>query len=182
MKKALAFFDKGGNTMKKLTAFLALLLCSASLIAAQDTELRIKDALDNLSARTRRPVEVSVGPVTIAGTNTPAALSRYLADKITLFAANNPGFKVVRPTRGVKRAAADGTLKGKITGTYTLRGNSVDVTLDLIDETDNAVLSTTRFSIPLSEMEAMGIALFPANDKTEMEALRPVVSSASTTL
>jgi hypothetical protein len=41
--------------------------------------------------------------------------------------------------------------------------------LSLISDTDSAVLSTTRFTIPVSELEKLGIALLPENAVTEKE-------------
>jgi hypothetical protein len=87
---------------------------------------------------------------------------------LELYAVNNTLFKVVQPTRGVG-VRQNGPQKGKISGTYRKVGGNVEVTLKLIDTGDNRTMQMATFSLPVSDLEKMDIALFPANNATEAE-------------
>jgi hypothetical protein len=153
---------------KRIFAVFYLALATSSFIFAQDINQKIRSAVDALSAGRNSPIEVNIEPVTIDGTDTPTALSRYLADRIELSAVNNTLFKIVQPTRGVG-ARTGGPQKGKITGTYRKAGSNVDITLKLTGAADNQIMTMANFSIPISELEKLEIAIFPANIKSEKE-------------
>jgi hypothetical protein len=167
--------------MKKIVLVLGLILLVAGAVFAEEAApqiaLQVKNAVDTLAARVNGAMEVSIGPVTLANTGTPSALSRYLIDRINLFAANNAKFNVVRPAHDVSRRITGGTPHGTITGSYALNGAAVDVRLELlalpalINGAANSAIGTARFSVPLSELEKMGVAVFPANDRTAAEVL-----------
>jgi hypothetical protein len=154
--------------MKRFVLLGTLLLSAASLILAQDIDQKVRSAVDTLSAGRNRALEVNIEPVTIDGTGTPTALSRYLADKLELYTVSNTLFTVVQPTRGVGQRTG-GAQKGKISGTYRKVGSNVEVTLKLIGVADNRTMQMANFSIPISELEKLEIAIVPANGKSEKE-------------
>jgi hypothetical protein len=160
--------------MKNNVLLLSVFLLSVSFVTAQSFNLEIKNAVDELAARLNAPIEVNISPVTIEGTDTPTGLTQYLGRKINEFAVNNSKslFKIVQPTRGIAPVrTSGGPQKGKITGTYAKQGNSVEVTLSLIDEASNVTIGTKSFLIPLNELQALDIAIFPANDTGEKEVI-----------
>ncbi|GHV74471.1 hypothetical protein AGMMS49940_17730 [Spirochaetia bacterium] len=147
-----------------------VLLCAAAL-SAQSIDAKVKEAVDDLVSRRNVVIEVSIRPVTIAGTDTPTDLSQRLYTKINLFAGNNSRKYRVVNTRGAGRppVAVDGTEKGEITGTYTTEGDSVVVTLTLISIKYNSTIRSSVFKIPIKELEDLGIAIKPENAKNENE-------------
>jgi hypothetical protein len=62
----------------------------------QDINQKVRSAVDTLSTGRNSAIEVSIEPVTVDGTGTPTAFSRYLAGKLELYAVNNTLFKVVQ--------------------------------------------------------------------------------------
>jgi hypothetical protein len=73
-------------------------------------------------------------------------------------------------SRGIA-ALRQAARKNSIAGTYTKRGNAVEVILRLVTENadSNTIVKASVFSIPLVELEKWGIALLPDNNKTEEE-------------
>ncbi|GHV23653.1 hypothetical protein FACS189494_11750 [Spirochaetia bacterium] len=145
-----------------------VLLCAAAL-SAQNIDAKVKEAVDELVSRRNRVIEVSISPVTIADTNTPTEFSSVLGTKINRIAGNHTKYRVVPATRGFKQSQAGGTEKGKITGTYMKIGDAVEVTLTLVSDSDGATINSTAFTVPISELEKLGIAILPANIKSEKE-------------
>ena len=156
--------------MKKKMALIGVFvpLCAVALYA-QNIDAQVKQAVDGLVSRINKPIEVSISPVTIAGTDTPTEFSRFIGDKICLSAVDNTRYKVIAPTRGMPPQNS-GALKGKITGTYRQEGDSVNVMLSLISDIDNSLLNAKSFLIPIGELEKLCIAILPADVKNEQEA------------
>jgi hypothetical protein len=104
-----------------LILFLTV-LTGAALFAQDNITTQIKQAVDNLATRLNRPLEITISPVTIEGSDTPTALSRFLAGKINLFASTHAMFKVFAPSRsrGVGSKQQSDSQTGKITGNRVL--------------------------------------------------------------
>jgi hypothetical protein len=155
--------------MKKLFLAAWAVLLPFTPLAAQTLNLELKKAVDGLGARFNRAIEVRILPVTLAETDTPTAFSEYLLTKISQFAANTSCFNVASPDRYRSLAAPQNTDRASISGVYTRLGSSVDVTLYLIAEADNLIMSSVSFTVPLAELEAIGLSLLPPDAKTEAE-------------
>jgi hypothetical protein len=136
---------------------------------AQEIDTRVKKAVDDLAVRLNRPIEVIIETPTIDGSDTPTALSRYLANKVSVFAASNNLYRVKTPSaaRGINVGRSGGSDTGKITGTYTLLTDSVEVTFKLFS--DNTLLGSQIFVIPKAELDKLGLDILPANLRTEQE-------------
>jgi hypothetical protein len=152
--------------MKKLFLAFCLVFCAAAL-PAEDIDGVIKKAVDGLSSRLLYPLEVSVGDINLAGTESPSAFSRYLSNRIMAHAPNNLMFRVVPPSRGITRVTPGGPEKGVITGVFLREGAIVRVTLRLVTEPGGAVLNTRDFSVSTAELRRLGIALLPENTTLE---------------
>jgi hypothetical protein len=163
--------SKRNVKQKMIVAGLALFVCASGF--AEDMDAKIKTAVDELILRLDAPIEVSVGLVTIAETNTPTAFSRYLHTKINFFAVSNGMYRVVENSsgsRGVSRVRPAGGQAGEITGVYQKLGGNVEVMLYLKPRSGGTAISSSSFSVPVSELEKMDIAVLPANNATEIEA------------
>jgi hypothetical protein len=141
----------------------------AVLVNAQDIDGAVKKAVDSLAAPLNVPMEISVGQVTVAGSGTPSALSRYLAGKINHHAINNSLYRVVPVTRGPPPVRSGNVQKGVISGSFALIGGVVEVTLDLASETSGRAIASQSFTIPVSSLEEMGINVLPENLATQAE-------------
>jgi hypothetical protein len=157
------------KAMKKIIlAVLLVLVCASGF--AEDIDAKIKKAVDDLVVRLNAPMEVSIGLITIAETNTPTAFSRYLHTKINFFAVSNNMYRVVEnsgSTRSVNRVRPAGTQPGEISGTYQKLGKTVEVMLYL--KSGSGAVASSSFTIPLSELEKMDLAVLPANTTTETQ-------------
>jgi hypothetical protein len=167
--------------MKKLLFAFCLVFCAAAL-PAEDIDGVVKKAVDDLSSRLLYPLEVSVGDINLAGTESPSAFSRYLSNRIMAHAPNNLMFRVVPLSRSINRVSPGGPEKGVITGVFLREGAIVRVTLRLITEPGGEVLDTRDFSISAAELERLGIALLPENTtleeiKKREELLKPSAST-----
>lgn len=153
--------------MKKLFLAACFLFCAAAALLAEDIDGVVKRAVDGLSSRILYPLEVSVGDINLAGTESPSAFSRYLSNRIMAHAPNNLMFKVVPLSRGIDRVAPGGPERGVITGVFLREGAIVRVTLRLVTEPGGVVLDTRDFSVSAAELERLGIALLPENATLE---------------
>jgi hypothetical protein len=156
--------------MKKI--FFGFFLAALTVIGlfAQDViNEKVRRAIDGLTARINRPIEVTIAPVTIEGSDTPTALSRFLAGKINLFASNHTKYKVVLPTRGIGRKQQNDSQGGKITGTYQVLGDRVDVTLTLVSENNGQILGSSNFTVLAAELKNLGLDILPQNTTTVEE-------------
>jgi hypothetical protein len=154
-----------------------MLFCTA-LITAQDIDAKVKKAVNDLivSARINVQLQVSIEPVNISNTGSVSEFSGYLTSKIAQHATNNRMYQVVPGTRTILKArnsnqSGTNTPRGKIEGTFTRLGNLIEVTIYLISETNNMRLASNSFTIPVADIEQMGLALLPANIKTQGEVL-----------
>ncbi|MDR2047894.1 MAG: DUF4384 domain-containing protein [Treponema sp.] len=167
--------------MKKL--FVALCLLACALLPAEDLDGVVKRAVDGLASRLLYPLEVSVGGINLAGTESPSAFSRYLSNRILAHAPNNLKFRVVPPSRGIDRVGPGAPEKGLITGVFLREGAVVRVTLRLVTEPGGVVLDTRDFNVSAAELERLGIALLPENTtleeiKKREDLLNPPASAA----
>jgi hypothetical protein len=155
------------------TAFSILLVFPLCVnIFSQDMDAKIKKAVDELVVQLNAPMNVNIGPITIAETNTPTAFSRYLHTKIKSFAAGNSMYRVVEnsgETRGVNRIRPGNERSGELTGVYHKIGPNVEVVLYLKPLSGSAVISSSSFSIPAPDLERMELAILPANNITETQ-------------
>jgi hypothetical protein len=155
--------------MKKLFLAACFLFCAAALLLAEDIDGVVKTAVDGLASRLLYPLEVSVGDINLAGTESPSAFSRYLSNRILAHAPGNRMFRVVPPSRGIERITLGGPEKGVISGVFLREGDRVRVTIRLITEPGGAVLDTRDFSVSVAELERLGIAILPENTVTPEE-------------
>jgi hypothetical protein len=154
--------------MKKNLLAVTLLAAGAVLLAAQDIDTSIKNAVDGLASRLNTVLEMSIGDITLAGTDTVSALSRNLQGRIEHHASNNPRMKVVARSRGLNRASD--RQKGIIRGTFVLEGDMVRVTIKLVSDPDGVSLGSREFTIPVAELDRLGIAILPDNIKDQNDA------------
>jgi hypothetical protein len=156
--------------MKKAFFVFFLAVLTVTGLSAQDAiNENVSRAVDKLASRINRPIEVTITPVTIEGSDTPTALSRFLAGRINIFASNHTKYKVVLPARGIGRKQQSDSQRGKITGTYQILKDSVDVTLTLVSETDGRSLGVSNFTVPVAELKDLGLDILPQNTTTVEE-------------
>ena len=118
---------------------------------SDDMEAGIKKTVDTLAARLQIPTETRVGPFTLTGTDVPTGLSRFLNERVTHYARNNPKFRIV-----------ENNPKAALTGFFTKRNDRVDVTLELI--TDNGDGDGSQiFSLSVAELARLDISIEPEN-------------------
>jgi hypothetical protein len=154
--------------MKKIIVAVTLLAAGAALLAAQDIDAGVKNAVDGLASRLNTVLEMSIGDITLAGTDTVSALSRNLQGRIEHHASNNPRMKVVVRSRGLNRVSD--RQKGIIRGTFVREGDMVRVTLKLVSDPGGVSLSSREFTIPVAELDRLGIAILPDNIKDQDDA------------
>ena len=155
--------------MKKMVLLCACIVAGAAFLMADDMDGLIKKAVDSLASRLTAPVEVSVESLFLEGTTSPSAFSRHLANRINAHAPANPLFRVVSPSRGIFRPMPGGPQKCVIRGGFLREGNLVRVTLRLVEEGRNFIMDSRDFTVPVSELEQLNIALLPDNFKTVEE-------------
>jgi hypothetical protein len=148
---------------------VTFLVAGVTLLAAQENiDGSVKNAVDSLASRLNTVLEVSIGDVTLAGTDTVSALSRNLRGRIEHHASNNPRMKVVARSRGLDRVS--GRQKGIILGTFIREGDMVRVTLKLVSDPGGVSLGSREFTIPVAELDRLGIAILPDNIKDQDDA------------
>jgi hypothetical protein len=153
--------------MKKKFFLIGLiaLVCTAFL-AAQDLDTRIEAAVAELAATVSTPVTVAVYPVPLAGSETTSALSRYLYGKITYFVNKNNKLLLSPSSRGTENTA-----QSRIEGSYTERGNTIDITLSLVSGA-NKNIGAANFRITKVELQELRIEWLPGNRVTQNDAQR----------
>jgi len=159
--------------MKKSVLFIVLLFLLCANVFSQDMDGKIKKAVDDLVVRLNAPINVNIGLITIAETATPTAFSRYLHTKIMSSAAGNGMYRVVEnpgETRGVNRVRPGNEQRGELTGVYHKIGSNVEVTLYLKPLSGGAVIASSSFAVPVSDLEKMQLAILPANNTEETQA------------
>jgi hypothetical protein len=158
------------DKMKKTGfVFFLAVLAFTGLFSQDIINDKVRQAIDGLAVRINRPIEVTIAPITIEGSDTPTALSRFLAGKINLFASNHTKYKVILPVRGVGRRQQNDSQAGKITGTYQVLGETVDVTLTLVSESSGQILGSSNFTVPAPDLKNLGLDLLPQNAATVQE-------------
>lgn len=153
--------------MKRLFLTVWAVLLPFAPLAAQTLNLELKKAVDGLGSRFNRVIEVRVLPPTIEGTDTPAAFSQYLMTKISHFAVNNAVFNVTSATRAI--TPVRNTDRAFIGGSYSRRGASVEVILNLIAEADDRIMASVSFTVPVAELEAEGLDILPPDAASEAD-------------
>jgi hypothetical protein len=159
--------------MRRSILFVPLAFLLWGNVFSQDIDGKIKKAVDELAVRLNAPMNVNIGPITISETSTSTAFSRYLYTKIKSFAAGNGMYRVMEnpgETRGTNRVRPVSEQSGELTGVYHKVGSNVEVTLYLKPLSGGTVISSSGFSILVSELEKMELAILPANNVTETQA------------
>jgi len=156
--------------MKKLLVFVGLCCLCGIFANAQELEKGVQNAMNELTKRLRTRLEVSIGSLTLEGTDAPTPFSRQLSTLVHRYADNIPlYFKVVGLSQsrgGPKRP--EGPPRGIIKGTFAQRGNRVEVFLYLVSDPDGTSLGTSPlFTFPLAELSDN--ALVPENEKSVRE-------------
>jgi hypothetical protein len=124
----------------------------------QAVEAGIKKAVDTLAAGLKTQTDTFIGPFTMAGTDIPSELSIFLTEKATHYAKNNQGrkYRIVDGEPGNKTV---------LNGFFRKQNDRVNVTFELSTPGKDADGSQI-FSIALSVLNQMGIAVEPENVKT----------------
>jgi len=137
----------------------------------EEIEEGIKKAIDALSLTLKNQTETNIGPFSLTGTDIPTGLSRYLTERVTHHAINNPGKKF----RVNRENAKENNKIVKITGFFTRRNNQVDVTLELINANGDTE-GSQYFSIAVDYLTTNGIAIDPENKNIVTE--KPIIDPA----
>jgi len=153
--------------MKKVFLLFCLSFVCVTFLAAQEIDGKVREAINHLASRLTIPMDISIGTVTLDGTDTPSGFSRFLTGRITHYADNNDLFRVVPLTRGAPPVRPIGSQGGTISGSFMVLGDRVDVTLRLVSDSGSS-LGSQYFNISVAELRAMGIAIEPEN----MQAVR----------
>ena len=147
--------------MKKLLLLVCIGYLCVTMLTAQQLENSVRDAVVRLSDRLLRPLDVSIGSMTLDDGTTVSPFSRQLYNLVLDYATNNvPRFRVVEVTRGPRQP--DGQQRGTIKGTFAKRNDMVEVFLILVSA-DGTSLGSHRFTFPLTELTQRGISLEPEN-------------------
>jgi hypothetical protein len=122
-----------------------------------DIEDGLKNAVDALAQGLPSPTEVAIGPFTMAGTEIPTGLSRYLTEAITFFAETNMDHKYI-----VKENEADFSQITVLHGFFTRRDDLIDLTLEIVNPNGDVNGSKT-LTASVSVLADLGIAIEPEN-------------------
>ena len=155
--------------MKKGLLFLCLCFVNVSLMTAQELDNEVRKAVNELSTKAGRRLDVSIGAMTLQGTEVTSALSNYLYNTVRHYASNNYLFQVIQATRGEPTKRQSDNQKGTITGNFAERGNMVEINLYLVRDTDGMNIGSSRFTVPKEELNRLGIAIEPENMKAVHE-------------
>lgn len=155
--------------MKKLALVFCFIMAAASLMAGDLIDKEVQKAVNGLSNKVISPMKVNIKEITQAGTkDMTSEFSVYLYSVVKHHAVNSPMFNVEDAKRGPKDPSDQAV--GVISGTYNARGKNVEVTLELRE--NEKVRDSKRFSIPLSEIEELGITLLPENYNNQNDAVK----------
>jgi hypothetical protein len=150
--------------MKKLLLLLCIIFSCVTVLYSQDIvniNNKVRDAVNNLASKLVRRWEVSIGDITLDGTDLPSDLSRYLCRTIRTYAVQNPMFLVNAPSRVLKKQ--DEPEKAIITGTFSQMGNNVQVNLYLVSDINGINIASNIFYIPVDQLQLNGISIKPEN-------------------
>jgi hypothetical protein len=142
--------------MKKIAVLTVFIILSLSLLPAQQINSIVQDAVNRLASGLNTPLQVSISPVTMAGTNAPSEVSRLLYNLISANAKSNRNFQIIQPVPGVSAAQT-----GTISGTFTPKTDVLDVSLTASERGERR--SSVQFSIPMADLQQLGISVEPEN-------------------
>jgi len=124
-----------------------------------EIETGIKRAVDTLAMGLQTPIETRIGLFALTGTDIPTGLSRYLNERVTHYAINNPDRKY-RVNR--ENIEIENNQIAIISGFFTKRNDQVEITIEL--NTPNGDGDGSQFFIISAEVLAgLGIAIEPEN-------------------
>jgi len=157
--------------MKKLLALVSLCCLCVTFVNTQELEKGVRDAVNKFTEYLPTRLDVSIGSLTLEGTDASTPFSQQLNTLILNSATNNPlSFNVVglSQSRGGPRRPGDSD-KGIIKGTFAQRGNRVEVSLYLVSDSDveRHLVPSSLFSFPLAELPDN--ALVPENENKVYE-------------
>ncbi|MCL2211194.1 MAG: DUF4384 domain-containing protein [Treponema sp.] len=165
-----------GGIVKNISSGFSFEVTPLTLVLRNRNEIEegIKKAVDTLAIPLKNQTETNIGPFTLTGTDIPTGLSRYLTERVTHHAINNPGkkYRVSRENTG-----RDSNKLVHITGFFTRRNNQVDVTLELITASGDTE-GSQYFSIAVEYLAENGIAIDPENKN--IVAQKSVIEPADT--
>jgi hypothetical protein len=138
-----------------------IIFICVTVIHAQSLNVRIQQAVNDLSVRLNTSMDVSISSVIRDGVDTPSVFSRYVAGQISYYASNNDLFMVVASSRGMPLSRPTAARSGIISATYFILGDNVEVTLQLTS--NNSIVNQTKFTVSMAELSGMGITIEPPN-------------------
>jgi len=150
----------------------------ASLINVSPDE-EVERAVSVMAKSVNQKTVIAVGRISYADTQTVSSLSAWLKNGIIAgtqkqrdkfqvatesessdFAVSSRGFTAEKPP-------ANTSIQAVVTGSYSPLDNGAEVLLQLVSTSGGkAILSTTKFFIPASELERRKLSLLPEKDKT----------------
>jgi hypothetical protein len=153
------------------------LLC-ASISFAESIDTLVEKAVTNLVAVRTTAITVRIETINLRNSVTVSEFAEHLRDQVNLYAGKNWKYKVIIPppetppaTRGALSVRPNNIDQGRISGTYYLLGDEVEVILSLILDANNQQIAVDKFRIPVTEIERLGLEILPPNRKTQEEAL-----------
>jgi len=148
--------------MKKLMVLVSLCCLCGMFVHAQELEKGVRNAVNKLAEYLQIRWDVSIEPMTMEGTDKKYPFSRQLYSLVLECATNNPRyFRVVdsSQTRGSGPRRIFDQNKGLIKGNFAIRGDKVEVFLNLVSDPDGVSLGAHRFNFPLAELPANAFEL-----------------------
>jgi hypothetical protein len=154
----------------------------------------VERAVSAMAKAVNQKTVIAIGRISYADTQTVTSLSAWLKNGIVTgtqkqrdkfqVATDGESADFAVSSRGltVEKPVANTSIQAVITGTYSPLDNGAEVLLQLVSASGNrAVLSSTKFFIPASELERRKLSLLPGKDKTvitkaEFEAKQKAVT------
>jgi hypothetical protein len=150
----------GGIVRNINTGFSFEVMPLTSLLRTrEEMEEGIKRAVDTLAAALQRQTETRIGLFTLTGTDMPTGLSRFLTERVTHYAINNPDRKYRIIRENIER---DNNRVALLNGNFNRRGDQVDVTLEL-NTPDGNEDGSQAISITVELLTALGLTFEPEN-------------------
>ncbi|MCL2209129.1 MAG: DUF4384 domain-containing protein [Treponema sp.] len=151
--------------MKKIVLISVLIFTGAVFLTAEDYNVKVRNAVNQLASRLNASIDVSVGNIFLDGTESSTGLSRNLYNKISTYTMDNIRFNLINRSRSASRVTAGAAQRGIIEGTYEVLGSNVEITLRLVSDPGERVLGQTQFTVPVSELG--DIDILPENFKSQ---------------
>jgi hypothetical protein len=155
-----------------------LTLMCASMSFGQSLDTLVERAVNNLVVARTTAITVRIEAITLRDSQTVSSLSSRLRDLVNYYAGKNGKYRVTVPPpetppakRGAPSVRPNNLDQGRINGSYSLLGNEVEVMLSLILDANNQQIAIDKFSIPLAELERLGLKILPDNIESQEEAL-----------